>query len=172
MEKLQSTIIHIYNEYQEKLHYKYFIINNKKYLFLTYTGMLKVIFTNRNKSINDINKLIMKKWLDNFDTIKINKYNLNIESENNKIGYVYLVTSNILDAVKIGMWRSNISSLYKRYITCYGSDIKIDYCLTLDARKSEKLIHNNFEQYNITNELFNKQYYNDYLNFINYNLIN
>ncbi len=50
---------------------------------------------------------------------------------------LYIVSSNLLNAVKIGMWRSNIESLYSRYITCYGKNIHIDYFLTNNARKLE-----------------------------------
>lgn len=88
----------------------------------------------------------------------------------NKIGYVYVVSSNLLDAVKIGMWRSNIDSLYSRYITCYGKNIHIDYFLTSDARKLENETHKYFNKYQITNELFDKIHYNKYIDFIQNNI--
>ena len=82
---------------------------------------------------------------------------------------VYIVSSNLLNAVKIGMWRSNIESLYSRYITCYGKNIHIDYFLTNNARKLESKTHEHFNKYQITNELFNKNYYSEYVKFIEYN---
>jgi hypothetical protein len=72
-------------------------------------------------------------------------------------GYVYFVTSNLLNAVKIWMRRSNISSLYKRYITVYGNDIKIDYFYLDNPRKLERKIHTYFNSDRITNELFNER---------------
>jgi hypothetical protein len=115
------------------------------------------------------NKYIIKKWLDTFDTTNIDNYNLDIENlkNSNKYGYIYIVTSELLNFVKIGMWRNNISSLYSRYITYYGNNINIDYFYVNNVRKIEHTIHKHFENYRISNELFDKIYYNDYNIYIN-----
>ena len=76
-----------------------------------------------------------------------------------------------MNAVKIGMWRSSISALYSRYTTCYGSNINIDYFYTKNVRLMEKNVHTFFDQYRITNELFKKEYYCDYINYIKNNII-
>jgi hypothetical protein len=58
MPNLNKTITHLENnEYKKNLHYKTFIVNNvdiqqlpssKKYLYLTYNGILKVLFSSRS----------------------------------------------------------------------------------------------------------------------------
>ena len=168
MENIITTIIDKrINSYQENEHYKYFnckkinktnkIIKIKKELFLTYVGFQRVIFLSKNKCINN-NSYIMNKWLNNFDKKVLNNYEVNIKNNIilNKIGFIYIVSSNLLDAVKIGMWRSNIESLYSRYITYYGKNIHINYFLTNDVKELENKIHKFFIKYKITNELFDK----------------
>ena len=165
--------------FKENEHYKYFnckkITKNgnkiKKELYLTYKGFQRVIFVSRNACTRN-NSYTMQKWLDNFDKMVLNNYQVNIRDNIilNNIGYVYIVSSNLLDAVKIGMWRSSIESLYSRYITCYGKNIHIDYFLTSNARELESKTHKYFKNYRITNELFNKIHYNKYLEFIETNI--
>jgi len=70
------------------------------------------------------------------------------------------------------MWRSNLSSLYNRYITVYGKNIKIEYFYSENIRLVEKHIHNNFKLYRITNELFNKDILNEYINYTKCYLLN
>jgi len=70
------------------------------------------------------------------------------------------------------MWKSNLSSLYNRYITVYGKNIKIEYFYSENIRLVEKHIHTNFNLYRITNELFNKDFLNDYINYTKCYLIN
>ncbi len=65
------------------------------------------------------------------------------------------------------MWRSTISSLYSRYITYYGNNIDIKYFYVNNVRKIEYNVHKYFEHRRISNELFDKNYYNDYIAFIN-----
>ena len=40
-------------------------------------------------------------------------------------GYVYCITSDIINFVKIGYWTSSLKSLRKRYVTCYGRNITV-----------------------------------------------
>ena len=167
----------------ENEHYKYFNCKKKqnvynlqkktikKELFLTYTGLLKIINTCRKK-FNPNTTYILNKWLNNLDKTILNEYNVTINFEENNSGYIYFVTSNLLNAVKIGMWRSNIASLYNRYITVYGKNIKIDYFYTENVRFIEKHIHTNFNTCRITNELFNKDFYDDYIDYTRKYLLN
>jgi len=61
IKKLQDTIIHIHNKYEENIDYKYFICKNpvnngistNKLLFLTYQGILRVLFVSRNNKMNN-----------------------------------------------------------------------------------------------------------------------
>ena len=175
MECLNKTIIDKYTKYIEGIHYKYFncqkVNKIKKELFLTYEGFQHVIFLSKNKCINN-NTYIMKKWLDNFDKNILNKYQVDIQNNIilNNVGFVYIVSSNLLDAVKIGMWRSCINSLYSRYKTYYGNNTNIDHFLTNNARELENKIHKYFIKYKITNELFDKIHYNKYINYIQNNI--
>jgi hypothetical protein len=180
--ELNKTLISFNSVYKIDEHYKYFncrkfVKNNnytrsiKKELFLTYMGFLRLIHVSRNKIYKN-NIYIMQKWLDNFDNTVLNNYKINIKdaSIKNNIGYVYIVSSDLLNAVKIGMWRSNIESLYSRYITCYGSNLHIDYFLTSNARELEYNTHTYFKKNRITNELFDKKYYSNYINYIKNNI--
>ena len=149
IEHLHDTIIHKNKCYNENEHYKYFNckkiknlgkIKIKKELFLTYNGLLKVINTCRKK-FNTDNIYIFNKWLNNLDNNILNEYNIEINTKKNNSGYIYFVTSDVLNAVKIGMWKSNLSSLYNRYITVYGKNIKIEYFYSENIRLVEKHIH-------------------------------
>ena len=163
----------IYNINQD---YKYFICEKKndcnkykKELFLTYNGFLRLIHVSRNHKFNNTNIHIIKKWLDKFDTLNIDNFNINLEDikNSNKNGYIYIVTSELLNFVKIGMWRNSISSLYSRYITYYGNNINIEYFYVNNVRNVEYNTHKYFKNYNISNELFDKKYYDDYIKYLN-----
>lgn len=80
--------------------------------------------------------------------------------------YIYLVTSNILNGIKIGFWRSSLISLKSRYVTTYGKDVKILFAKTLHAPLLEKRVHNRFKQYNICNEIFLKDKLDEYIDYI------
>nr|URM61918.1 MUTS family DNA binding domain protein [Mimivirus sp.] len=85
------------------------------------------------------------------------------------IGYVYIVTSPVINACKIGFWRSNLKSLRSRYVTSYGNNLILHTFLTKNAYKLEQLCHKYFVEYNISNELFDKKYINKYIKFLNKN---
>ncbi len=143
----------------------------KKEMFLTYSGFLRVIYCAR-KIFNNENKKIIYKWLRQFDkSQKLKKYKINM-SDNKilcNIGYVYIVTSPVINACKIGFWRSNLKSLRSRYITSYGNNLILHTFLTKNAYKLEQLCHKYFMEYNISNELFDKKYINKYIKFLNKN---
>jgi hypothetical protein len=141
----------------------------KKELYLTYKGFLRVLFVSKNNKFNNTNIYIIKKWLDIFDNSNITNYNINIEDikDSTKYGYIYIVTSKLLNFVKIGMWRGKLCSLRSRYITYYGNDINIDYFYVKNVNQIEYHIHKYFDKYRISNELFDKKYYDDYKNYIN-----
>jgi len=80
--------------------------------------------------------------------------------------YVYTVYSDLLNAIKIGFWRNDITSLKKRYSTYYGTDIDIFAINVGDCRSVEKQCKERFKKYNICGELFEKEYYDKYKNFL------
>jgi hypothetical protein len=65
MNRLKDTIEDKNTNYEEKLHYKYFIINNthkngkktsKKVLYLTYLGLIRVLFVSKNPNCENFQK--------------------------------------------------------------------------------------------------------------------
>jgi len=65
MNRLKDTIEDKNTNYEEKLHYKYFIINNthkngkmtsKKVLYLTYLGIIRVLFVSKNHNCENFQK--------------------------------------------------------------------------------------------------------------------
>ena len=79
------------------------------------------------------------------------------------IEYVYCVTSDVLLAYKIGMWRSSsqesLRLLYTRYQTCYGNTVQfvIFQCPPGRAFSIERTLHRDLNKHNICNELFDKK---------------
>ena len=79
-------------------------------------------------------------------------------------GYVYAVTSDVLNAVKIGMWRGSVHSLKARYITPYGPTVQIATAIVDNCLAAEATLHEQFQQYSLGGELFDKQHHQEYLN--------
>ena len=158
-------------DYIKNEHYKIFLCsthNTKKQLFITYIGMLNVIFKSRNYN-TQLNQLVLMNWVQNMAGICQLIYEPNLLSLNKTIGFngvVYFATCDILNGIKIGFWRSSLESLKKRYTTTYGKNTKILFCRTQNAPKLEKEIHKEFHNHNITNEIFSKDKLEDYLHFI------
>jgi len=80
-----------------------------------------------------------------------------------KEGFVYLVTSPVCNAIKIGSWRSCIKSLRTRYITPYGLDLVITAGRSTDCGATEKEMHKRFASHRINCELFAKEFHQEYI---------
>jgi hypothetical protein len=176
MSNLDTTISHKKYGYEKNIHYKIFFVKNKnntiiKSLYLTYYGFLKIILISRTMSsffLKNIN--ILTKWLDNLIN---NKYynNYILEKVSNDLsGVVYICSSPLVNAVKIGYWTGNITSLQSRYKMIYGKDVFLICKNVENAHDIEKQIHTEFKQFNISGELFQKDniqlyidYFNDYI---------
>ena len=78
-------------------------------------------------------------------------------------GMVYIITSNVLDAVKIGCCRGSMHNLYKRYKTCYGEDLQVRKKYVADCREAEVVLHEKFAHHCITGELFAKSHLQEYI---------
>ena len=179
MPSLKKNIIDINRNifgYQENKHYKYFNIPNesktiKKTLYLTFEGFLYMINNNRNNFISK-NVLILNKWLNDFiNNQLIGEYILiSLNKHEGTCGMIYLVTSPLVNAVKIGYWRGSIDGLKTRYGLSYGNNLEIHYKETNNVRKSEKQIHNYFREFNICNELFEKNNLQSYINYLDNSL--
>jgi hypothetical protein len=176
MLNLNTVLLNNKNSYDKNIDYKCFTVNNeyktKKNLFLTYIGLQKCIYINR-KNFSSKLKLTMTKWLQQFDNTKLKNYNIGnfYKAYSIKIGVVYCVTSNILNAIKIGFWTGSIDGLRKRYITSYGNNIELNYFNTINPRELENECHLYFNKYKITNELFEKDYLQKYINYLELNKI-
>jgi hypothetical protein len=182
MKNLQHTLVDNNLLYESEIHYKFFMCEKptkktkkekiKKTLFLTFEGFMRVIYISKNDRFKNSN--IICSWLhhnfnDNYDE------NFVIDSIKNNIkikeGYVYCVTAETINHVKIGFWKGSKKTLAKRYGTYYGNDLNLFCCKTSDARHLEKLCHFNFKKYNISNELFIKEHLEEYKTFISKNKI-
>jgi len=166
MDRINDTLTHKNSDYTKNEHFKYFICNNRKRLFLTLTGLQKVIITNRTKKFKQ-NQLLIVNWVKNI----FPNYNANhiamIKSNQQYLGVVYIISHHKLDFVKIGYWTSDIDSLRSRYIVYYGSDINIYYEYFDKPGQVEKEIHTYFREYNKEGELFMEEYIDDYKLFLN-----
>ena len=170
MPSIQSTIC---NEkaYTRGLHYKCFIchsrIDNKqrimKLLFLTYSGFQKLINVSRIQSVDNYTIYIMTKWLEQFDDTKLQTFIIpDIVELSRHVGYVYCVTSPLLNGVKIGFWTGTICGLRSRYITYFGFDIQLYTYYTMNPRELELNCHNHFSKHNISLEIFEKCHLEEY----------
>jgi hypothetical protein len=149
------------------------IVNIKKEVFLTLTGLRKLIEVSRLK-FSSQNKNIIHKWANqNFDYAKIFDFTISLQNDilKSKIGYTYCITSRNINVVKIGFWRSSLQSLRARYTTYFGKNLIIFIVLTKDARALEKKCHEYFVDNCIEGELFEPEYWSDYISFLEENVV-
>jgi hypothetical protein len=143
---------------------------NSKTLFLTYLGIRKTINTNRNRNIDSKVAHTMNKWLQQFDNDDLKNFLIpDTEQLSLKVGYLYCVTSPIINGIKIGFWTGDLSGLRCRYVTYYGIDLQLETVYTTYPRTLECICHNEFKKYNIANEIFDKRYLKEYLFFLEKN---
>lgn len=69
---------------------------------------------------------------------------------------VYLVTSNIVDGIKVGMWSNSANKLLSRYKTYFGKNTVLHYFICPNARSIETAFMQHFKDHKISNELFDK----------------
>lgn len=104
-----------------------------------------------NAKITDLTRVIDKE-----DALK--------DDENE--GLVYIITSDVLDAVKIGYTKGTNEKLHRRYVTCYGQNMTIHCRRFNDAVRMEKVLHVRFDEHRKTGELFDKRYFGRYIEFM------
>jgi hypothetical protein len=80
--------------------------------------------------------------------------------------FLYLITSNIVNGIKIGK-TSEWMGLKNRYKTTYGNKLDIYVFACEDRHKDEKTIHRYFKDYNLAGEIFNKEYLEEYIEYCN-----
>ena len=176
MPNLHHVLIDTRKNYAIEVDYKYFIVNKcnkstRKELFLTYSGLQKVIHTSRQK-FGTRNIFIMTKWLQQFDNLTIDKYEIDINEDSAKeFGFVYCITSPVINGIKIGYWTGTLDALSRRYITYYGSNLCIDTAFTRYPRLLEVQCHTQFKDRNISNELYDKTGWKEYTAYMQSNII-
>ena len=172
MPNLLSSLLHKDGNYNEKMHYEYFssVQPKKNVLYLTYSGFRKVINISQ-KNFSSSTLFLLNKWLEQFDDSIVDEYVVQqSELDNDKEGYVYCVTSDLLNAIKIGFWRGTLAGLRQRYVTSYGKNLSLHYAYTMYPYTLEKECHKHFNKQKITNELFVKEYIKEYVEYINKNI--
>lgn len=82
-------------------------------------------------------------------------------------GLIYIVTSPLLLAVKIGQWGGTVDELHYRYRTMYGQNLQLAYAHVNDRIQAEREMHATFRSQNISNELFEREGWMDYEQYLN-----
>jgi hypothetical protein len=124
-----------------------------------------MIHSCRSKIISH-NVKIISSWLDGLINNNHKKqYIITFPKENTR-GMIYVVTSPLFNAVKIGLWSGVYNRLYSRYSAIYGRTVIISTVNVNNVRESEKQIHKHFKKYNIQGELFIKEHYQEYIDYL------
>ena len=76
--------------------------------------------------------------------------------------FVYLVTSPLLNGIKIGRWSGSLHGLRSRFVTSYGPGIAIQARYVANCTVIEKDMHAMFKGQCLGGELFCKAYADRY----------
>ena len=79
-----------------------------------------------------------------------------------KSGNVYIIKAINFKNVKIGYWTGTLNSLKQRYTTYYGSGVEVFAYFTEFPRKIEKEFKKHFAKYNISYEIYDIDYIEEY----------
>lgn len=79
-----------------------------------------------------------------------------------RAGYVYVVTSAVINIAKIGCWSGDIHGLRSRYVTPYGPELQLEVNYVKDMIAAEAQLHKQFAIYNVGGELFDKTHIERY----------
>lgn len=86
--------------------------------------------------------------------------------ESDAAGLIYIVTSPLLLAVKIGHWGGDVEALHYRYRTMYGQDLQMVYQAVDNRFVAEHQMHMVFASLRISNELFARDGWPEYERYI------
>jgi hypothetical protein len=166
---IKATLFQKETSYENNIHFKTFTVSIgkslKKTLFMTYQGMNKLISFTRNQFIT-CNSSIISLWLHGIVTKNHTHQYILKNPIINKSGMIYIVTSPLFNAVKIGLWSGYLKGLESRYRMAYGQDIQIVTKNVDDVYTAEKHIHKKFIDKCISGELFLKTYINEYISYL------
>ena len=79
-----------------------------------------------------------------------------------KSGNVYIIKAINFTNVKIGYWTGTLNALKQRYTTYYGTGIEVFAYFTEFPRKIEKEFKNHFKKYNISYEIYDIDFIEQY----------
>jgi hypothetical protein len=82
------------------------------------------------------------------------------------MGFVYLITSDDLNRVKVGYWNGSLFALHSRYATPLGLDATLYYFAHPQPEWIEDSFIRHFKECNITQELFEKRGLEEYIRFL------
>lgn len=89
----------------------------------------------------------------------------------NECGYVYCVTSPLFSGVKIGGGKSTVKKIHSRYREYYGNNLELFVVSTYNPFIVKKMFKNFFSNKKITNEIYKKNFLNEYVKFMKDNAI-
>jgi transposase-like protein len=81
------------------------------------------------------------------------------------MGLVYLINIDDYKRVKVGCSIRDILTTYRRYCTSFGGDVKFVYFNVDNPLEAEHAFKFHFREMNITNELYKKEYFDEYVMF-------
>jgi hypothetical protein len=171
IKKIYEVITKSTSSYEKNQDYKIFNVpkTNRIVLFLSMRGLIRLIFTSR-KGLTKETIDVFLYWIRSLCSITEKKLILKINEDrekwNNRYGYVYCVTSEIINGIKIGYWYGNIQSLESRYRMYYGKNINIFYYRSKQVEDIEKIVLDKFSEKRIYGELFCKNSFDDYKKYI------
>ena len=113
-------------------------------------GLLRVVNVTRVVSIK---QEYIKCWLNNLNLgFRKNTEHTLKNGKKDTSSTIYLATVSCFDAVKIGYTTASYSTLHARYKMVYGDDVEIHHKIVDNAQCVEKVFHNAFKQYNMSQQ--------------------
>lgn len=102
------------------------------------------------------------------DTQKHNNHTVNDTPPKVKKGVLYLASSSIVVGIKLGYWRADLTVLYDRYKTYYGTDLEFYLFHCQDCRLLEAIAKTIFKPYNLSLELYSQDHLQYYIQILSH----
>lgn len=146
-------------KYTVDTEYKYFEMSNDTNLdklFFTYDGFHK--FANNTDLLNGVDIFLLNEWLfEQFDKF--------VKKETGP-GKIYYVTSDLIDYVKLGIYKGSDESIFSGNRSFYGPDIELFFIEMTNPKKVYRKMINNFAGQIKSNGMYDKTFIDNYLMFI------
>lgn len=132
-------------------------------IFITQAGLLMLLMKSQRSVLEETAEA--KAGTASVDEIAQELQDCRLYSKQ-RCGYIYAVTSPLLNAVKLGRWGGSIQRLKYRYTGIYGDSISLYTSATPDSYAAEAQLHQRFAAYRLSNELFSKAMMASYVAYI------